>query len=181
MEQSTLLDDELISFYLQDNVRAVGVAPLLVSGEKLGVFYLRLTQPYHPGEKVRLFRMVLEQAAVVLSNRKLLELSQERAAQLQAAVDMANLTTSIMEREELLVKAVNFFQTQFSLYYVGIFLLDEVGQWAVLQAGTGDAGKKLLQMGQRWQVGSQTMVSLKIRSSLRTHCYLISTRRSRSP
>ncbi len=158
MEQSTLLDDELISFYLQDNVRAVGVAPLLVSGEKLGVFYLRLTQPYHPGEKVRLFRMVLEQAAVVLSNRKLLELSQERAAQLQAAVDMANLTTSIMEREELLVKAVNFFQTQFSLYYVGIFLLDEVGQWAVLQAGTGDAGKKLLQMGQRWQVGSQTMV-----------------------
>ena len=158
IEQSPDLDEDMISDYVQHNVRAIGISPLLVSGEKLGIFYLRLTKPYHPGEKIRLFRMILEQAAVVLSNRKLLELSQERASQLQAAVDMANLTTSIMEREELLVRAVNFFQEQFSLYYVGIFLLDEVGQWAVLQAGTGEAGKKLLQMGQRWQVGSDTMV-----------------------
>jgi GAF domain-containing protein len=39
------------------------------------------------------------------------------------------------------------------LYYVGLFLVDEAYQWAVLQAGTGRAGQTMLSRGHRIKVG----------------------------
>ncbi len=153
------LDAEMRQFYLKQGVQALVLAPLIVSGRTLGIFQLRFSDPYEPSEQdERLYRIIMEQAAVVLSNRQLLLLSQERAEQLEAAVEMANLTTSILDRETLLEKSATFFQERFDLYYVGIFLLDEEGQWAVLRVGTGSAGEKLLQMGHRLRVSGDSMI-----------------------
>jgi GAF domain-containing protein len=40
------------------------------------------------------------------------------------------------------------------LYYVGLFLTDTNQEWAVLRAGTGEAGQAMLRRGHRIQVGS---------------------------
>ena len=150
-------DDQ--AYYTEQNTRALVVAQLLASGVQIGLLQVKFTEPYYPTEQdIRLYRTTSEQAAVVLSNRQLLRLSQERAEQLGAAVDLANLTTSILDRETLLQDSMNFFRERFDLYYAGIFLLDDAEQWAELRFGTGDSGEKLLRMGYRVQVGGHSLV-----------------------
>jgi GAF domain-containing protein len=48
---------------------------------------------------------------------------------------------------------VDLIKERFGLYYVGLFLVDEENEWAVLRAGTGDAGRTMLDRGHRLKVG----------------------------
>ena len=41
---------------------------------------------------------------------------------------------------------------RFGLYYVGLFELDPGGEWAILRAGTGEAGSAMLARGHRIRV-----------------------------
>ncbi|GEM_PF-252353 len=161
------IDPAVRDFYLEQNVHAFVLARLsavgVTSGGGIGVLQIRFAEPYHPSEQdVRLYNTIADQAAVVLSNQKLLRLSEARTEQLTAAVDFANLATALSEREDLLKRSVDFFKTRFGFYYVGIWMLDEEGEWAVLQAGTGDVAEKLLRMGTRVRVNVSSMVGWSI-------------------
>jgi GAF domain-containing protein len=46
----------------------------------------------------------------------------------------------------------------FGFYHVGIFLLDEAGQYAVLRMATGEAGRQLLEQRHRLRVGKSGIV-----------------------
>lgn len=160
---ATDMDPDVRTFYLRQGVRAIVIARLstvgVATGGEIGVLRIRFSEPYHPSEQdVRLYSNIADQAAVVLSNQKLLRLSEARTEQLTAAVDFANLATGLAEREDLLRQSVNFFRERFGFYYVSIFMLDEEGEWAVLQSGTGDMGEKLLRMGQRVRVDATSMI-----------------------
>ena len=48
---------------------------------------------------------------------------------------------------------VELIRERFGLYYVGLFRVDDEGEWAVLQAGTGEAGRAMLDRGHRIAVG----------------------------
>jgi len=161
------MDADIRTLYLQQGVRAVVIARLstvgVASGGEIGLLRIRFSEPYHPSEQdVRLYNNIADQAAVVLSNQKLLQLSEARTEQLTAAVDFANLATGLAEREDLLRESVDFFKGRFGFYYVSIFMLDEDGEWAVLQSGTGDMGEKLLRMGQRVRVDDTSMLGWSI-------------------
>jgi len=70
--------------------------------------------------------------------------------ELQATAEIARAGSSILDPEKLLAEVVNRIQEGFSpmgVYYVGLFLLDETQQFAVLRAATGEAGQLLLKMG----------------------------------
>ncbi len=161
------MDPSVRNFYLEQGVQAFVMARLsavgVTSGGGIGVLQIRFSEPYHPSEQdVRLYNNIADQAAVVLSNQKLLRLSEARTEQLTAAVDFANLATALSEREDLLKRSVDFFKTRFGFYYVGISMLDEQGEWAVLQAGTGDVAETLLRMGTRVRVNASSMVGWSI-------------------
>lgn len=79
---------------------------------------------------------------------------QRRSAYLQAGVEVSRATASILEVERLMSTAVEVIRQQFDLYYVGLFTVDSAGEYAVLQAGTGEAGRKMLERGHRIRVGS---------------------------
>lgn len=49
---------------------------------------------------------------------------EHRAVQLQALADVAQSATSILDRDKLLVQAVQIIQQRFGYYYVGIYLVD---------------------------------------------------------
>ncbi len=156
----TSVASEIRNFYLNHGVNALIVAPLVVSGRSIGVLHLKLADVYQPTDMDRrLFRTTSDQAAVVLSNQQLIQDSQARATQLQAAVEMASLTTSIMERDALMQNAVDFIRDSFGLYYVGIFLNDNRDEWTVLQTGTGEPGRKMLDMGHRLRIDGNAPVS----------------------
>jgi len=76
-----------------------------------------------------------------------------RSAYLEAAAEVGHAAASILEMDELIRQVVDRIRERFELYYVGLFLLDESGEWAVLRAGTGEAGQALLARGHRIRVG----------------------------
>jgi GAF domain-containing protein/HAMP domain-containing protein len=78
---------------------------------------------------------------------------EERTRGLQTAAEVSRATTSVLDLGELLPQVVEVVQERFGLYYVGLFLLDEAGEWAVLRAGTGEAGQVMLGRGHRIRVG----------------------------
>jgi putative methionine-R-sulfoxide reductase with GAF domain len=82
----------------------------------------------------------------------------ERTRGLQAAAEVSRATTSVLDPNELLRQTVDLVRERFDLYYVGLFLLDEERRFAVLHAGTGEAGQKMLARGHRLKVGGISMV-----------------------
>jgi GAF domain-containing protein/HAMP domain-containing protein len=78
---------------------------------------------------------------------------ERRSAYLEASAEVGHAATSILETDALIRRAVELIRDQFDLYYVGLFLLDEAGEWAVLRAGTGDAGRAMLARRHRIKVG----------------------------
>jgi GAF domain-containing protein/HAMP domain-containing protein len=82
----------------------------------------------------------------------------ERTRGLQTAAEVARATTSILEPDELLPQVVELVRERFNLYYTGLFLLDEKREFAVLQAGTGQAGQQMLAQGHWLEVGGNSMI-----------------------
>jgi len=80
--------------------------------------------------------------------------------QLNASTFVAHQTAEIQDLAKLLSNSVNLIARQFDLYHVGIYILNERGDYVVLQAASSDGGKKLLERGHRLGVGSQNIVGV---------------------
>jgi len=78
---------------------------------------------------------------------------QRRSLQMQASADVGRAATSILETDRLIQHVVDLIRERFGLYYVGLFLVDETGEWADLRAGTGEAGRAMLARGHRINAG----------------------------
>ena len=78
---------------------------------------------------------------------------QQRTDQLMAATDVGRSVATILETEQLIQQVVELIQQRFDLYYVGLFLVDENREWAVLKAGTGRAGQAMLTRNHRLRIG----------------------------
>ncbi|RMF39824.1 MAG: GAF domain-containing protein, partial [Anaerolineae bacterium] len=83
---------------------------------------------------------------------------ERRQQQLYTAAEIAGILGRVHNVDELLQTVVNLLQERFSLYYCGIFLLDEQGTYAVLHAGTGEAGREMRARGHRLAVGGSSMI-----------------------
>ncbi|MGD9145220.1 MAG: GAF domain-containing protein [Anaerolineae bacterium] len=103
--------------------------------------------------KLELLRASLEQRVVDRTQEL-----ERRSVQLQVATEVSRVVTSILELEELSWQVAELIQDRFGLYHVGLFLLDEVGEWAVYRAGSGESGRELWERGFRLQVGGNSMV-----------------------
>jgi GAF domain-containing protein/HAMP domain-containing protein len=82
----------------------------------------------------------------------------DRTRGLQAVTEVSRTTTSVLDPEELLPQVVDLVQDRFDLYYVGLFLVDREGKYAVLEAGTGGAGLQMLAEGWRLGIGGESMI-----------------------
>ncbi len=97
--------------------------------------------------------------------RKRAELALERrSVQLQTAAEVSSAVSSVLDLEELIQMVVDLARERFGLYYAGLFLVDEASsgesgdKWAVLRAGTGEAGREMLAQGHKLVVGGESMV-----------------------
>lgn len=77
---------------------------------------------------------------------------------LEASADVSRAAASILDPERLLEQAVELIRDRFDLYYVGLFLSDMEGEWAVLRAGTGQAGQILRARGHRLRIEPTSMI-----------------------
>jgi GAF domain-containing protein len=87
---------------------------------------------------------------------------QRRLIQIRTTVEINRAINSLLDPQILLQEVVNLVQQRMNLYYAGVFLLDDSRTFAVLRAGSGTAGEKMLAAGHRLQVGGSSMIGWTI-------------------
>ncbi|RMF39203.1 MAG: GAF domain-containing protein, partial [Chloroflexi bacterium] len=137
----------------------VGVPMQMMGQDAIGVIFCTHTEKrYFTDEHVETLSFLAVQAAIALQNARSFAQVERRRLQLETAAEVARVTTAVLDLDELLERTITLLQERFGLYYAGIFLLDETGRWAVLRAGTGEAGRRMVERGHRLQVGGNSMV-----------------------
>ncbi|GIK40066.1 MAG: hypothetical protein BroJett011_38990 [Chloroflexota bacterium] len=94
-----------------------------------------------------------------ITDLKLAQQAQERLTrELQAAAEVSRAASSMLDTNELIQQTVNLIRDHFDLYYAGLFLLDPGGHHAVLHAGTGEAGRQMVEQGHKLEAGEASLV-----------------------
>lgn len=83
---------------------------------------------------------------------------ERRATHLQAAADVGHAAVSVHSLDELLPQVTHLISERFGFYHIGIFLLDESGEYALLRAAEGAGGQQMLARGHKLKVGEQGIV-----------------------
>lgn len=84
--------------------------------------------------------------------------STKRANQLKAIADIARAVVLNRDIEELLPQLTSLISERFGFYHVGIFLLDDKNEFAILRAANSQGGQKMLDRSHRLSVGGQGIV-----------------------
>jgi len=101
---------------------------------------------------------ITERAQAEAERERLLADLERRALQLQTAAEVSRAASSILEVDELLATSVNLIRDGFDFYYVGLFMVGEAGEFAVLRAGTGKAGRQMLTQEHKLAVSGESMI-----------------------
>jgi putative methionine-R-sulfoxide reductase with GAF domain len=94
----------------------------------------------------------------------LLAVLERRSTQLGTVAEVSRIVSSVLDSRELAQQIVDLVRERFDLYYVGLFLVDRgseadhAGRWAYLEAGTGEAGRKMQKQRHGLKVGGNSMV-----------------------
>ena len=102
----------------------------------------------------------LRESQLELENR-VAERTQDLAyktSQLNAASLVAHQTAAIQDLDRLLNRSVNLISEQFDCYHVGIYLMNQRGDYVNLQAASSEGGKRLLEKGYRLRVGTEGII-----------------------
>lgn len=87
---------------------------------------------------------------------------EHRLVQLNTVAEISRAISAVLDPQKLIQKVADLVRERFDLYYVGVFLLDARGEYAVLRAGTGDAGLKMILSGHKLAVGGNSMIGWSI-------------------
>lgn len=94
----------------------------------------------------------------------LIEQVENRLFLIRTAAEVSQVASSILNPRDLIYQVVELVHERFDLYYVGLFLVEteeiaeRVTKWAYLQAGTGQAGRKMTKQRYRLEVGGESMI-----------------------
>ena len=81
-----------------------------------------------------------------------------KTSYLQAAAWVAHESAGLQDINTLLKRTVELISDRFGFYHTGIFLLDDSGEHAVLQAASSEGGQRMLARGHKLDVGLQGIV-----------------------
>ena len=148
------------------NTRSEMALPLVVGDEVIGALTVQSTHEaaFHD-EDIAALQTMADQLAIAIHNsnlhrekQTLLRQAERRTRLLQAANRVGKEATSILELDKLFPQTVDIICEAYGFYYSGIFLVDESGEWAILRAGYGEAGKAMLAEKHKLKVGPGSMI-----------------------
>lgn len=159
-----------IGFVYQQGIRSVIIAPLFVAGKAIGSINVCSESSDFFTERERtLMQSISALLGATIDNRQLLTQIQRRSVQMEASAEVSRVASTILDTTELLPRVVELIREGFGLYYCGLFLVDEDGEWtgepdkwSVLQAGTGKAGEAMLNIGHKLEIGGNSMIGSAI-------------------
>jgi GAF domain-containing protein len=86
------------------------------------------------------------------------EETKRRVRQLEAIAEIARAIAQLQDVTELLPAITQVIGQRFGFYHVGIFLLDDTREYAVLRATNSEGGQRMLARGHRLRVGQTGIV-----------------------
>ncbi len=114
---------------------------------------------------------ISERKQVEAERERLLKALERRSVHLQTATEVSRAASSILDMNELVQRAVDLVRERLDLYYVGLFLVDQTGEWvrdgadhaepgrwAVLRSGAGEAGRQMAARGHKVKIGGDSTV-----------------------
>jgi len=133
--------------------------PLIMGDDVIGALTVQSEEgeAFHEDDIAALQTMA-DQLATAIQNSNLHKQVERRSRLLRAANRVGKEVTSILDLETLLPHTVNIICEAYGLYYAGVFLLDAKGEYAVLRAGYGKAGKAMIDEGHKLKVGTDSMI-----------------------
>jgi len=84
--------------------------------------------------------------------------AERRAVQLAASAQVARAVSQVRDQDQLLSQVAQLISSAFGYYHVGIFILDEIGRFAVLRAANSQGGRAMLARGHKLEVGKRGIV-----------------------
>jgi GAF domain-containing protein len=128
---------------------------------------LNTIESYH---NAMLQSFIQTREAIVLEEQEQIRTALDKSlqhyrVQMDVAADIAKATTSILDLYKLVSTSVTLIQEKFNFYYVGLLLVDEERQWAVLQAGSGERGQELVEQNYKLEIGGESLISQCITDS----------------
>ncbi len=153
------------------DTRSEMALPLALHGEVIGALTVQSTEEAaFSDEDISSLQAMADQLAVAILNAQLHQQNAQlfaqaarRATLLQAGAIVSQNISSILDLDELLSSTVDIICEAYGFYYAGIFLVDETPDergktWAVLRAGRGAAGQKMINRGHKLEVGGNSMI-----------------------
>ncbi len=114
-------------------------------------------------EHAQLEERVAERTADLMkANQK----TTEQASRLRTVAEVSRSAAAISEQDRLMNVLTNLISQQLGYYHIGIFLLDEPREYAILSASNSEGGARMLARKHRLQVGQQGMVGYVTSSGL---------------
>ncbi|MFZ6027477.1 MAG: GAF domain-containing protein [Chloroflexota bacterium] len=77
----------------------------------------------------------------------------QRTAQVETAAQVARESAEILDVDALLKQTTVLISERFGFYHVGIFLIDEAGEYAILRAANSDGGQRMLSKQHKLHLG----------------------------
>ncbi|MBN1487215.1 MAG: GAF domain-containing sensor histidine kinase [Anaerolineae bacterium] len=87
-----------------------------------------------------------------------LKSTEQTRAALATSIEVAKRITSILNRETLLNEVAELIKERYGHYFVGIFLLDDSGEYVIARAGSGKAGQSLSRQEFRLKIGEEGLI-----------------------
>ena len=135
-------------------------SPMQVSGKVIGALIVQDLENERSFDEnsLRFINTLASQVSGAIHNIRLLDESRRRTLELESAAEIARDISSSLHIDELLHKAVNMIRDRFNFYHASVFLIDSVGEYAIIRESTGDAGAQLKRNGHKLGVGSKSTV-----------------------
>jgi signal transduction histidine kinase len=113
-------------------------------------------------DRAEFVQAIIREMSNALNNARLLQTARAISNQLSLAAEVSRAATTILDRAQLTQEVVDLIRARFDFYYVGLFLVDEGGDTAVLLAGTGEAGRLQVENGHKLPLDGTSMISTAI-------------------
>ncbi len=141
-------------------ILSIGAILLSANALRAGIERTRLKDLQDVNRELEEVRGGLEQRVeertteLALANQK----TQKRSSELQAITEISQTIALVQKIDDLLPLIAGLISERFGFYHVGIFLLDEGRENAVLQAANSKGGLRMLARNHKLKLGSTSLV-----------------------
>lgn len=136
--------------YLSANPpRSAVFVPMVARDAVIGALAIQSERPSaYTDAHLRMLSIIANQAAAAIQNARALQRERTRARQMELVSEVARSTASVFDLPSLLPRLIQSIQSAFGYYFVGIFLVDELGQIVCSAASHPDVVGKRRRVGE---------------------------------